>query len=119
MAKETIDSHLRHSRNITTVPCLNVLGYQMTLYKLSFRTGIYLWQEVITTYLPKDQYDIGNIRSCVELFNTFKAIMDVVETERYARTPTKRVEDDEELLDIYRPRPTNITLSTRPFFFHT
>jgi hypothetical protein len=37
--------------------------------------------------------------------------MDEAETERYTRTLTKREEDDEELLDLYRPRPTNITPS--------
>ncbi|KAF9344755.1 hypothetical protein BGX34_005361 [Mortierella sp. NVP85] len=118
-AKDNIDLHLRHSRIITTVPCIIVFGFQMTLYKLSFQTGIYLWQEILTTYLPKDQYDIGNIRACVELVKTFKTIMDEVETKRYVRTPTKPVEDDEDLLDIYRPRPTNISPSRRPFFCHT
>jgi len=92
----------------------------MTLYRLSLRTGIYLWQEIHTTYLPKDQYDIGNLRSCVELVKTFKTIMDEVETERYVRTSTKPpVEDDEDLPDTYRPRPTNISPSRRPFFSHT
>ncbi|KAI1288593.1 hypothetical protein EDD11_009896, partial [Mortierella claussenii] len=116
LAKDSIDLHLRHTRIITTVACVLVFGLQMTLYQLSFQSGVYIWQDVHTSYLPKDQYDIGNIVPCVELLNTFKTIMDGAETERYIRTPTMRVEDDNELPDLYRPQPTNITPSTRPFF---
>ncbi|KAF9178087.1 hypothetical protein BGZ50_008088 [Haplosporangium sp. Z 11] len=116
LAKDNIDIHLRHGRIITTVPCVLVFGFQMTLFQLSFQAGIYLWQVIRTSYLPRDQCDIGNIVACVELLKTFKAIMDGTETERYIRTPTQRVENDEELPDLYRPRPTNIAPSIRPFF---
>ncbi|KAK3810467.1 MAG: hypothetical protein J3R72DRAFT_463841 [Linnemannia gamsii] len=116
LAKDNIDLHFRHRRIITTISCVLVFGFQMTLYQLSFQAGIYLWQDVHTSYLPKDHYDIANIVACVELLKTFKAIMDKAETERYTRTPTRRVEDDEELSDLYRPRPSNITPSKRPFF---
>jgi hypothetical protein len=44
----------------------------MTLYQLSFQAGIYIWQDVYTSYLPKDRYDSGNIIECVELIKTFK-----------------------------------------------
>ncbi|KAG0306190.1 hypothetical protein BGZ97_000841 [Linnemannia gamsii] len=117
-AKDGIDLHLRHSRILTTAPCLHVFGFQMTLYQLSFQAGIYIWQDVYTSYLPKDRYDSGNIIECVELIKTFKAIMDEAETGRYIRTPTKCVEDDHELPDLFRPRPTNVSPSKRPFFGH-
>jgi hypothetical protein len=99
-AKDCIDLHLRHSRILTTVPCLLVFGkrsesqmdlwsfnkavptfffllerpkgFQMTLYQLSFQAGIYVWQDVYTSYLPKDRYDSGNIIECVDLVKTFK-----------------------------------------------
>ncbi|KAG0017341.1 hypothetical protein BGZ81_010786 [Podila clonocystis] len=86
-------------------------GFELRYMELSFRAGMYLWQVVHTSYLPRDQYDIGNVVACVELLKTFKAIMDEIETERYVRTPTQFVENDEELPDLYRPRPTNITPS--------
>ncbi|KAG0247695.1 hypothetical protein BG011_001058 [Mortierella polycephala] len=117
-AKGSIDLHLRHSRILTTAPCVLVFGFQMTLYQLSFQAGIYVWQDVHTSYIPKDRYDSGNIMESVELLKTFKTIMDEVETGRYIQTPTKCVEDDEELPDLFRPRLTNITPSKRPFFGH-
>ncbi|KAF9353207.1 hypothetical protein BGX34_011730, partial [Mortierella sp. NVP85] len=52
--------------------------------------------------LPKDQYDIRNIRECVILVKTFKTIMDEVETERYIRTSTKPLEDDEDLPKVIK-----------------
>ncbi|KAF9900351.1 hypothetical protein EC991_007455 [Linnemannia zychae] len=117
-AKDNIDLHLRHSRILTTASCVLVFGFQMTLYQLSFQAGIYIWQAVHTSYLPKDRYDSGNMVECVELIKTFKAIMDEADTGRYVHTPTKAVEDDEELPALFRPRPTNITPSTRPLFGH-
>ncbi|KAF9080235.1 hypothetical protein BGX23_002473, partial [Mortierella sp. AD031] len=71
-AKDSIDSHLRHSRILTTAPCVLVFGFQMTLYQLSFQAGIYVWQDVHTSYLPKDRYDSGNMMECVELLKTYK-----------------------------------------------
>ncbi|KAF9363493.1 tyrosine/serine/threonine protein phosphatase pps1 [Mortierella sp. NVP85] len=118
-AKDCIDLHLRHSRILTTVPCLLVFGFQMTLYQLTFQAGIYVWQDVYTSYLPKDRYDSGNMIECVDLVRTFKAIMDEADTGRYVRTPTNRVKDDDELPDLFRPRLTNISPSKRPFFGHT
>ncbi|KAK3838832.1 MAG: hypothetical protein J3R72DRAFT_448419 [Linnemannia gamsii] len=116
LAKDNIDLHFRCHRIITTIPCVLVFGFQMTLYQLSFQDGIYVWLDVHTAYLPKDQYDIGNIVSCVELLNIFKAILDEAETERYTRTPPRHAKDDKELPELYRPRPTNLTPSKRPFF---
>ncbi|KAF9582371.1 hypothetical protein BGW38_000291, partial [Lunasporangiospora selenospora] len=118
-AKDCIDLHLRHSRILTTAPCVLVFGFQMTLYQLSFQAGIYVWQHVDTSYLPKDQYDSGNVIECVELLKTFKAIMDKAETGRYVRTLTKHVESDDELPDLFRPQLTNVSPSKRPFFSHT
>jgi len=115
-AKDNIDLHFRCHRIITTVPCVMVFGFQMTLYQLSFQDGIYAWRDVHTAYLPKDHYDIGNIVSCVELLNTFKAILDEAETERYTRTPPRHAKEDKELPESYRPRPTTLTPSKRPFF---
>ncbi|KAG0221760.1 hypothetical protein BGW42_007325, partial [Actinomortierella wolfii] len=72
LAKDSIDLHLRHGRIITTIPCVLVFGFQMTLFQLSFQAGIYLWQTIHTSYLPRDHYDIGNVVACVELLKTFK-----------------------------------------------
>ncbi|KAG0047172.1 hypothetical protein BGZ89_005028 [Linnemannia elongata] len=117
--KDSIDLHLRHSRMLTTTSCVLVFGFQMTLYLLSFQKGIYIWQFVHTTYLPKDRYDSSNMIECVELIKSFKDIMDKAETEIYIQTPTTPVENDDELPEVFRPRPTNITPSKRPLFGHT
>ncbi|KAG9063314.1 hypothetical protein KI688_004196 [Linnemannia hyalina] len=84
-AKDAIDLHLRHSRILTAAPCVHVFGFQMTLYQLTFQNGIYVWQSVHASYLPRDQYDSGNMMDCVELLKTFKAIMDESGTERKRR----------------------------------
>ncbi|KAG9065492.1 hypothetical protein KI688_001780 [Linnemannia hyalina] len=51
---------------------INDVNRAMTLYQLSFQAGIYLWQNVHTSYLPKDHYDIGKAMASVELLKTFK-----------------------------------------------
>ncbi|KAF9571394.1 hypothetical protein EC968_000660 [Mortierella alpina] len=114
-AKDCIDSHLRHGRKITNVACLHVFGYQLTLYRLSFHDGIYVWQDISTAYLPRDHYDSGCTLRCLQLINTFKNILEDVNVEPYLRTPPRK-EDDNSLSAELKPRPTHITPTKRPFF---
>ncbi|KAF9541605.1 hypothetical protein EC957_002909 [Mortierella hygrophila] len=51
---------------------VNDVNRATTLSQLSFQAGIYLWQNVHTSYLPKDHYDTGNAMASVELLKTFK-----------------------------------------------
>ncbi|KAG0042680.1 hypothetical protein BGZ83_000190 [Gryganskiella cystojenkinii] len=112
-AKGSIDNHLRQGRNIMKVACLHVFGYQVTLYQLSFHAGIYAWQDVSTDYLPRDHYDSGCTLQCLQLLRAFKNILDGVDVQPYLSTPPRK---DPSLPDLFRPRSTNITPTTRPFF---
>ncbi|KAF9166956.1 hypothetical protein DFQ26_006355 [Actinomortierella ambigua] len=71
-AKDTIDENLRCERAVTEIPCLQVFGYQLTLYRMTFHKGVYVWQTIDTAYLPRDKHDCGSMISSLELLQTFK-----------------------------------------------
>ncbi|KAF9154058.1 hypothetical protein DFQ26_000358 [Actinomortierella ambigua] len=73
-AKDAIDYHLRHGRPFKTIPCVQVFGYQMILYKLEFKSGLYIWQQVGVSYLPRDTSDRGTVAGSLALLRTFKSI---------------------------------------------
>ncbi|KAG9072925.1 hypothetical protein KI688_000706 [Linnemannia hyalina] len=70
-AKDSIDYHIRHGRGLKTIPCLQVFGFQLILYKLEFTSGLYVWQHVGAAYLPRDMNDHGTIAGSIALLHTF------------------------------------------------
>ncbi|KAG0273066.1 hypothetical protein BGZ95_011125 [Linnemannia exigua] len=114
-AKDAIDYHLRHERPFKTIPCLQVFGFQLILYKLEFMSGIYVWQNVGVAYLPRDMNDRGVIAGSIALLRTFKHFIKKIETRSYVHTPPRKALD-EDLPDELRPRQSNLTPKKRPFF---
>ncbi|KAG0221174.1 hypothetical protein BGW41_007137 [Actinomortierella wolfii] len=115
LAKDTIDLHLRERRTITSIYCLQVFGYQLAVYELRFQSGLYMWTEIGTGYLPRDKNDTHCMIRCMELLNTVKSQLDAIPVCQYVHTPPQRDPDDL-LPEEFRPRPTIITPSSRRFF---
>ncbi|KAF9980934.1 hypothetical protein BGZ65_004503, partial [Modicella reniformis] len=65
LAKDVIDLHLRERRSITSIICIQVFGYQLNVYQLRYMSGVYLWIEVGTGYLPRDKNDTLNLIRCM------------------------------------------------------
>ncbi|KAF9143533.1 hypothetical protein BG015_000403, partial [Linnemannia schmuckeri] len=76
LAKDTIDLHLRERRTITSIYCLQVFGYQLTVYELRFQAGLYMWMEIGTGYLPRDKNDTHCLIRCMELLKTLRTLLD-------------------------------------------
>ncbi|KAH7054854.1 hypothetical protein BKA57DRAFT_501387 [Linnemannia elongata] len=75
LAKDTIDLHLRERRTITSIYCLQVFGYKLTVYELRFQAGLYMWTEIGTGYLPRDKNDTHCLIRCMELLKTLRVIL--------------------------------------------
>ncbi|KAF9581201.1 hypothetical protein BGW38_001872 [Lunasporangiospora selenospora] len=114
-AKDTIDENLRNERAVTEIPCLQVFGYQLTLYRMTFHKGLYVWQTIDTAYLPRDTHDCGSMVACLELLQTFKQILDSLNYLPYVHTPPNKAQDWMLPVEL-RPRATNISPTTRPLF---
>ncbi|KAG0275688.1 hypothetical protein BGZ96_003690 [Linnemannia gamsii] len=114
-AKDTIDLHLRERRTITSIYCLQVFGYQLTIYELRFQAGLYMWTEIGTGYLPRDKNDTHCLIRCMELLKTLRTLLDDISVRQYVHTPPRR-DPDHFLPEELRPQPTNITPSSRRFF---
>ncbi|KAF9577786.1 hypothetical protein BGW38_006774 [Lunasporangiospora selenospora] len=114
-AKDAIDYHLRHDRPFKTIPCLQVFGFQLVLYKLEFMSGLYVWQHVGVAYLPRDRNDRGTVAGSMALLRTFKRFIQDIETRHYIHTPPKKIHDDD-LPDDLRPRPSNLSPKSRSFY---
>ncbi|KAG0380781.1 hypothetical protein BGX24_005162 [Mortierella sp. AD032] len=114
-ARDQIDLHLRNQRSITVVPCIQVFGYKVKLFKMEYVAGLYIWTEVASGYLPRDHQDLDVIPKLLSLITRLKAMLDNISVEPYLRTPPRQL-PDELLPDDARPQPVNVTPSKRPFF---
>ncbi|KAF9972074.1 hypothetical protein BGZ73_004877 [Actinomortierella ambigua] len=114
-ARDQIDLHLRCQRSILVIPCIQIFGYKVKLFKMEYTAGLYTWMEVASGYLPRDHQDLDVIPKLLGLMSRFKAILDDINVEPYLRTPPCQVAD-EHLPDNARPQPVNVTPSKRPFF---
>ncbi|KAK3826455.1 MAG: hypothetical protein J3R72DRAFT_496739 [Linnemannia gamsii] len=94
-AKDVIDYHLRHGLPFKIIPCLQVFGYRLILYKLEFISGLCMAN--CGTYM--------NDRGIIAGSHFIKKI----ETECYVHTPPKKALD-EDLPDELRPRSSSLTL---------
>ncbi|KAF9149534.1 hypothetical protein BG015_008671 [Linnemannia schmuckeri] len=90
-------------------------SYRLAVYELRFHSGLYLWTEIGTEYLPRDTNDTHCLVRCLELLNTVKTRLDDIPVRQYVHTPPQR-DLDHLLPEDLKPQPTYITPSSRQFF---
>ncbi|KAI8345116.1 hypothetical protein B0O80DRAFT_475567 [Mortierella sp. GBAus27b] len=110
-ARDLIDLHLRNQRQVTVVPCLQVFGYKVKLFKMEYVGGLYIWTEVAAGYLPRDHHDLDVVPRLLSLFARLKTILNGINVQ----IPPQQL-PDELLPEDARPQPVNISPTMRPFF---
>ncbi|KAI1288914.1 hypothetical protein EDD11_009561 [Mortierella claussenii] len=115
VARDQINLHLLNQHSITVIPCIQIFGYKVKLFKLEYDSGLYIWTEVASGYLPRDHQDLDGIPKLLSLITRLKDMLDNIDIERCLRTPPRRL-PTELLPDDARPQPMNVTPSKRPFF---
>ncbi|KAF9585347.1 hypothetical protein BGW38_002803 [Lunasporangiospora selenospora] len=114
-ARSQIDLHLCNQRSITVVPCIQVFVYKAKLFKMEYISGLNVWTEVASGYLPRDHQNLDVIPKLLGLLRRFKAILDNINVEPYLQTPPHQFLD-EFLPEDAQPQPVNVSPSKGPFF---
>ncbi|KAF9993221.1 hypothetical protein BGZ65_011299, partial [Modicella reniformis] len=110
LCKDSLDAHPAY---ISKMAAIQVFGYQMSLYFMTFENGINHWKHISTSYLPRDHQDRGCVHSCLELLKTLHVFLGEIDVSPFLQTPPRDDEGSSSLPNLSLHPSSNITPSSR------